>query len=107
MYWSCDNRPVNGTQHQFGFARVPGIHREDENDTRQVAILPMTKETDLAAIIASEGKLELFADSPCVGTSDFSPDGLEFIEFRYIYLVKRLLSYPVTFSITMNAKQTV
>ena len=58
MYWSCDNRPVNGTQHQFGFARVPGIHREDENDTRQVAILPMSKETDLTVIIASEGKLE-------------------------------------------------
>ena len=58
------------------------IHPEDENDTRQVATLPMSKETDLTAIIASEGKLELFNDSPCVGTTNFSPDGLEFIEFR-------------------------
>ena len=50
MYWSCDNTPVNGTQHQHGFARVPDILRE-ENDQRQITILSMELEDDLEVIV--------------------------------------------------------
>ena len=85
MYWSCDNTPVNGTQHQSGFARVPDILREDVSDDRQIAILSMELENDLEAILAENNELELFSTSSCTGVQSIGADGLAYVEFADLF----------------------
>jgi len=84
MYWSCDNTPVGDTQHQFGFARVPDILRE-QNDERQISILSMELERDLQEIVAENLKLEMFGISPCTGVAAEGADGLGYVEFANLF----------------------
>ena len=75
---------VNGTQHQHGFARVPDILRE-ENDQRQITILSMELENDLEVIVAENYKLDVFGTSPCTGVTNTGADGLAYVEFSNLF----------------------
>ena len=86
FYFSCDNTPVNGTQHQHGFARVPDVLRENENDDRLITILSenLTAE-DLKNKVAQNNKIDLFGKSPCTGSTSIGADELSFVEFADLF----------------------
>ena len=82
-------KAVNGTQHQYGFARVPAILRDSDSDDRKIKILPgMSLDSDkwidanITEIIEkSNGNLELFQSGKCTGTKS-TKGGLDYVEFR-------------------------
>ena len=66
---------MNGTQHQYGFARVPAILRDSEYDQRKISIMSgMGQDPDFwfnanmtELVESSGGNLEFFEYSSCIG----------------------------------------